>query len=212
MSANGRESEPNPDEPVFTTLAIGEEGDSDPGPGLAFMPHPGGRPWESPGRPPFAGDGDGTNPGRGKPVFTTLAIGEEGDSASGPGAGVAPRDPAGGGGTFTTLAIGEEGDPAFGSGAGVAPRDPAGDGGTFTTLAIGEEGDSGPMPTTLAIGEEGDVDPVLTTRALGEEGDAGSPPEAGTVPAGPAGRPWEGTATTLALGEKGDAGHGGWDS
>lgn len=183
MSANDRESEPNPDEPVFTTLAIGEEGDSDPGPGLAFMPPPGGRPWETPGRPPFAGDGDGTNPGRGEPVFTTLAIGEEGDSTSGPGAGV-----------------------------GASPHDSAEDGGTFTTLAIGEEGDSGPMPTTLAIGEEGDADPVLTTFAVGEQGDGGSPPEAGTVPAGPAGRPWEGTATTLALGEEGDAGSGGWDS
>lgn len=185
MSAHDRESDPNPDEPVFTTLALGEEGDSDPGPGLAFMPPAGGRPWELPGRPPSAGggdgpgDGDGTNPGRGRPVFTTLAIGEEGDAASG---------------------------------VGVAPHDSTEDGGTFTTLAIGEEGDSGPMPTTLAIGEEGDPDPVLTTFAVGEEGDGGSPPEAGTVPAGPAGRPWEGTATTLALGEEGDAGPGGWES
>ena len=160
MSANGRESEPNPDEPVFTTLAIGEEGDSDPGPGLAFMPHPGGRPWESPGRPPFAGDGDGTNPGRGKPVFTTLAIGEEGDSASGPGAGVAPRDPAGGGGTFTTLAIGEEGD-----------GDPV-----RTTRALGEAGDAGSPPEagTVPAGPAGRPwEGTATTLALGEKGDAG---------------------------------------
>jgi hypothetical protein len=42
-----------PKEPVFTTLAVGEEGDSEPRPDPVHLPE--------------------------EPVFTTLALGEEGD-------------------------------------------------------------------------------------------------------------------------------------
>jgi hypothetical protein len=62
------------EEPVFTTLAVGEEGDPDP------LPEPIGSPEE--------------------PVFTTLAVGEEGG------------EPEPGWPVFTTFAVGEEGDPS----------------------------------------------------------------------------------------------------
>lgn len=160
MSANGRDPDPNPDEPVFTTLAVGEEGPSDPGPDLVFMPHPGVRPWGPPGWPPASGDGGGTSPDPDEPVFTTLAIGEEGAPDPDSGTVVPPYDPVGGGGLPTTLATGEEGD-----------SDPV-----FTTFAIGEEGDGGSPPEagTVTPGSAGTPwEGTATTLAIGEEGDAG---------------------------------------
>ena len=64
-----------------------------------------------------------------EPIFTTLAIGEEGDPDPYPDPVVSPDDP-----VFTTLAVGEEG-------GGGEPEWPS-----FTTLAIGEEGDPGTDP------------------------------------------------------------------
>ncbi len=69
------------DEPVFTTMAVGEEGD------------PGSHP--DPVRPP-----------PGQPNYTTMAVGEEGDPDPFPEAAGFPEEP-----VFTTLALGEEGDP-----------------------------------------------------------------------------------------------------
>ena len=121
-------------------------------------PGPGGRPWGPPGWPPVAGGGNGTNPDPDEPVFTTLAIGEEGDPDPASGTIARPHNPTGNGGTFTTLALGEEGDPAS----------------VPTTLALGEEGDSGPAPSPAAPGHAGNPwEGRVTTLALGEEGDAG---------------------------------------
>ncbi len=52
MSRENHEGKPIPEEPILTTLALGEEGDPDPCPPV----------WEP-----------------GEPVATTMAIGEEGD-------------------------------------------------------------------------------------------------------------------------------------
>lgn len=160
MSENGRDPEPGPDEPVFTTLAVGEEGDPDPGPDLAFMPYPGGRPWGQPGWPPAAGGANGTTPDPDEPIFTTLAIGEEGDPDPDSGTVALPPASSEDGGTYTTLAIGEEGDSAS----------------MPTTLATGEEGDDGSPPEDGAGAVCRAANPwegTVTTLALGEEGDSG---------------------------------------
>ena len=71
------------DEPMFTTLAVGEEGDPDPYPDPAHhLPE--------------------------EPVFTTMAVGEEGDPDPYPGPAGLPGEP-----VFTTLAVGEESDAGF---------------------------------------------------------------------------------------------------
>jgi hypothetical protein len=73
MSRGKHQGEPIPEEPVFTTMALGEEGDPDP-----------------------AGPGE----------VTTMALGEEGDTDPYPCFPVwGPDDPG-----MTTMALGEEGD------------------------------------------------------------------------------------------------------
>jgi hypothetical protein len=106
--------------PVYTTLALGEEG-----------------PPPQPPPPPRATT---LAVGEEGPTATTLAVGEEGPTAT--TLAVGEEGP-----TATTLAVGEEGPPA-------------------TTKMIGEE-----MPTTNAVGEE-----VMTTMAVGEEGPGGGGP------------------------------------
>ncbi len=76
------------------------------------------------------------------PVFTTLAVGEEGE--------------------VTTMMVGEEGDPDP-----IATTLAIGEESEVTTQAVGEEGEPDPIYTTLAVGEEGGA----TTEAVGEEGE-----------------------------------------
>jgi hypothetical protein len=110
-----------------------------------------------------------------EPVFTTMAVGEEGDPDFHPDPVVhRPEEP-----VYTTMAVGEEGEPD--------PRpDPIGspEEFVFTTLAVGEEGGDPeaewPVATTMAVGEEGCPGPeeggFATTAAIGEEGDPGLDP------------------------------------
>jgi hypothetical protein len=75
MSQGSNKGKPIPEEPVFTTMALGEEGDMD------IDPDPSIPVW-----------------GCDEPVMTTMALGEEGDPD--------PTWP----GEVTTMALGEEGD------------------------------------------------------------------------------------------------------
>jgi hypothetical protein len=99
---------------------------------------------------------------RDEPVFTTMAVGEEGDPDSHPDpVHLPPGEP-----VFTTMAVGEEGDPdSHPDPVRPPPGEPI-----YTTMAVGEEGDPDPFPEAAGFPEE----PVFTTLALGEEGDPGS--------------------------------------
>lgn len=213
MSAKGEAPEPNPDDPAFTTLAIGEEGgdDSASGPGMAFLPS-----TIQPSRSDLVSTravGEEGEQGGTPPIATTAAIGEEGGPPL----------------TATTLAIGEEGDGGWGSRPIESPSEggteaPAAgeddDGILFTTLAVGEEGEGGiisdPLDGTEPAAGTGDGSGgQATTLAIGEGGDGGPCGWGGAAAPGSAGRPWgegEAMASTMALGEEGAPIFGSWES
>ncbi len=133
-------------DPVFTTLAVGEEdprpttlavGEEDPHPTTLAVGE------EDPHPTTLAVGEEGPRP-------TTLAVGEEGPRPT--TLAVGEEDP-----PMTTLAVGEE-DQRMTTLA-VGEEDPR-----PTTLAVGEEDQ---RMTTMAVGEE---EPRMTTMAVGEEG------------------------------------------
>ena len=92
MSAGGDSCNTGPGEPDFTTLALGEEGEPDPGPDVIVVPDPIGDRWDRWGE------------------VTTLVLGEEGEPDPGTDVIVVPDPIEDRWGEVTTLALGEEGD------------------------------------------------------------------------------------------------------
>lgn len=156
--------------PIYTTLAVGEEGD---------FPFPGQIPITA--TTLAVGEESDFPPHIKPPSVTTLAVGEEDNTPN------IPPDH-----FMSTMAVGEEGEHipkyiqfprvttmAVGEEEAIPPYltlPPV------STCAVGEEQDlpshfESPRITTFAIGEEGDIPieiefPVVSTMAVGEEGEA----------------------------------------
>ena len=89
-------------------------------------------------------------------VFTTLAVGEEGDPDLDPEPVGSPEAAP----IYTTMAVGEEGDPELLPEPAHPPE------ALYTTMAVGEEGDPDHLPDEIGFPEE----PVFTMLASGEQG------------------------------------------
>jgi hypothetical protein len=113
-------------------------------------------------------------------VFTTLAVGEEGDPDLDP----EPVGPPEAAPIYTTMAVGEEGDPELLAEPAHPPE------ALYTTMAVGEEDDPDHLPDEIGFPEE----PVFTLLAFGEGG-------GGEVEPG-----WPAFINIFATGEDGDGG------
>jgi hypothetical protein len=195
-------SDPRDDEPIYTTLAIGEEGDPDP---LPKPDHPittlaigeEGDPDPLPRSVEIADIGE---PGEGRAVTlasgSTVTIGSDGKvkldagKADGRGVGHDPDEnsPPVAVDDFIFIRSGGYPSPkprpyeaAEGGGspdAAVATVPPADDDPIFTTLAIGEEGDPDPLPKSVKIAplandRDKDGDPLTIATINGRDVDAG---------------------------------------
>ncbi len=123
---NELSTEHGKDDPIMTTMALGEEGDSRPPaddrPIMTTMA------LGEEGDLPVSDD---------RPIMTTMALGEEGEL---PPVGGDEKD----GGIYTTMALGEQGElPPVGGDEK--------DGGIYTTMALGEQGELPPCPDKKGI-------------------------------------------------------------